>query len=413
MDFIIKPIAALLGKIMDLLFIGLDAIGLGNIAIAIVLFTLIVKLLMLPMTMKQTKMTKLNNIITPEVKAIQEKYKNKRDDQNAMMKMNDEIKAVYERYGTSQFGGCAQLLIQMPILFALYRVFQYIPLYIGNLKDKFVAILGDSAKGINGISQVEGFDKIMSENFSTSTVKSWTDMDQVITAMNSFTSEQWTKLGELFPDFADTITRNYETITEMNTFLGINVSQIPVLGLNITIIIPILAGLSQYISVKLTQAKNGAMDDPDNPAAASMKMMTMFMPIMSVFIAFSCPAGLGLYWIATAVFQTIIHLIIDKYYDKIGTEEIVRRNVEKRNKKRAKQGLPPEKIAKNATVSTKKVDSVEKGKQRIADLEAKKAESDKKMKEILDSTKYYKSAKPGSLAEKAGMVAKYNEKNTK
>ncbi|MBQ4282493.1 MAG: YidC/Oxa1 family membrane protein insertase [Lachnospira sp.] len=412
MDFIIKPIAALLGKIMDYLFMGLNAIGLGNIAIAIILFTLLVKLLMLPLTMKQTKMTKLNGLITPEVKAIQEKYKDKRDDQNAMMKMNDEIKAVYERYGTSQFGGCTQLLIQMPILFALYRVFQYIPLYITNMKDKFIAILGDASN--SGISKAEGYAEIMAENFKNSNVSDWNNMDQVITAMNSFTSEQWTKLGELFPDFATTITENCNALTEMNTIFGINVSQLPVLGLNITIIIPILAGLSQFISVKITQARSGgAMDDEDNPAAASMKMMTMFMPIMSTFIAFSCPAGLGLYWIATAVFQTILHIIIDVYYDKIGTDEIVRRNIEKRNKKRAKQGLPPEKIAKNATASTKKIDSIEKGKQRIADLEAKKAENDKKMKEILDSTKYYKSAKPGSLAEKAGMVAKYNEKNAK
>ncbi len=413
MDFIIKPIAALLGKIMDWLFIGLDAIGIGNIAIAIVLFTLLVKLLMLPMSMKQTKMTKLNSIIAPEVKAIQEKYKNKRDDQMAMAKMQDEIKGVYEKYGTSQFGGCTQLLIQMPILFALYRVFQYIPLYIGNLKDKFIAVLGDSAKGINGIMQTEGYEQIMSDNFGSANVSSWTNTDQVITAMNSFTADQWTKLSELFPDFASTITQNYETITEMNTFLGVNVSQTPVLGLNITVLIPILAGLSQFISVKLTQAKNDAMNDEDNPAAASMKMMTLFMPVMSVFLAFSCPAGLGLYWTATAVIQTIIHLIIDKYYNKIGTDEIVRRNIEKRNKKRAKQGLPPEKIAKNATASTKKVDSLEKSKQRIADLEAKKAENDKKMKEIMNSTNYYKSAKPGSLAEKAGMVAKYNEKNSK
>ncbi len=413
MDFIIKPIAELLGKIMDLLFMGLNAIGLGNIAIAIVLFTLLVKLLMLPLTMKQTKMTKLNSLITPEVKAIQEKYKNKRDDQNAMMKMNDEVKAVYERYGTSQFGGCTQLLIQMPILFSLYRVFQYIPLYIGDLKDKFINILGDSQKGINGITQVEGYAEKMAEQFGSSNVSDWTKTEDVIIALNSFTSEQWAKLGEMFPDFATTISDNYATITDMNTFLGINVSQLPVLGLSISILIPILSGLSQFISVKVTQAKSEAMMDEDNPAAASMKMMTLFMPIMSVFIAFSCPAGLGLYWIATAVFQTILHLIIDKYYDKIGTEEIVRRNVEKRNKKRAKQGLPPEKIAKNATASTKKIDSLEKNKQKIADLEAKKEANDKKMKEILDSTKYYKSAKPGSLAEKAGMVAKYNEKNAK
>ena len=144
-----------------------------------------------------------------------------------------------------------------------------------------------------------------------------------------------------------------------------------------------------------------------------MKMMNIFMPIMSAFIAFSVPAGLGLYWIATAVIQTIIQICINRYYDKLGVDEIVRRNVEQRNKKRAKKGLPPEKIAKNATTSTKKIDSQTKSQERIDKLQQKKEQNDKKVKEILEATNYYKSAKPGSLAEKAGMVAKYNEKNSK
>lgn len=411
MNIIIDPIASLLGKILDYLFIGLDFIGLGNIAIAIILFTLIVKLLMLPLTMKQSKMMKLNSVINPEVKAIQEKYKDKRNDQNAVMKMQEETKAVYEKYGTSQMGGCVQLLIQFPILISLYQVFQKIPMYVGNLKIFIVNILGDAGKGINGISQVEGFADIMKENFNVSTVSDWGNTDQAIIALNSFTAEQWQKLTELFPAFADTITANQASITEMNTFLGINVSQLPVFGFNISVLIPILSGVFQYLSVKITQAKTEM--DEDNPAAASMKMMTMFMPVMSVFIAFSVPAGLGLYWIATAIFQTILQLIINRYYTKIGVDEIVRKNVEKRNKKLAKKGISPEKISKNATVNTKRVDALEKNKQRIERLQAKKDENEKKVKEILETTNYYKTAKPGSLAEKAGMVSKYNEKNSK
>lgn len=412
MNSIINPIASLLGKILDVLFVGLNAIGLGNIAIAIILFTLIVKLLMLPLTMKQQKMVKLNGVIGPEVKAIQDKYKDKKDDPNAMQKMQDETKAVYEKYGTSQFGGCIQLLIQFPILMALYRVFQQIPMYVGHLKDLFINILGDAANGITGIMSESNYVQLMSDNFTSQYVSDWTNVDQAVIGMNSFTVEQWDKLRELFPAFADAITTNQAHITEMNTFLSINVSQVPTFALNAAVLIPILAGVSQYISVKLTQTNNDTTDD-DNPAAASMKMMTLFMPVMSAFIAFSVPAGLGLYWIATAVFQTILQLIINRYYDKVGVDEIVKRNIEKRNKKRAKKGLPPEKIAKNATVNAKKVDSIERNKQRIDELQKKKEANDKKVKEILESTNYYKTAKPGSLAEKAGMVAKYNEKNGK
>lgn len=408
---IIEPIASLLGKVLDVLFVGINAIGLGNIAIAIILFTLLVKLLMLPLTAKQSKMMKLNSIIGPEVRAIQNKYKDKKGDQNAMLKMQEETKAVYAKYGTSQMGGCVQMLIQFPILLALYRVFQRIPMYVTSLKALFINILGD---GGNGIMSAADYSDFMSNTFNTGTLAKidWSNVNDAVVAMNSFTTEQWNLLKEHFTSYASVIADNQTKITEMNTFLGINVSQVPTLALNIAILIPILSGVTQYISVRVSQGKPN-QDDSDNPAAASMKMMNIFMPIMSAFIAFSVPAGLGLYWIATAVIQTIIQICINRYYDKLGVDEIVRRNVEQRNKKRAKKGLPPEKIAKNATTSTKKIDSETKSQERIDKLQQKKEQNDKKVKEILEATNYYKSAKPGSLAEKAGMVAKYNEKNSK
>lgn len=408
---IIEPIASLLGKVLDVLFVGINAIGLGNIAIAIILFTLLVKLLMLPLTAKQSKMMKLNSIIGPEVRAIQNKYKDKKGDQNAMLKMQEETKAVYAKYGTSQMGGCVQMLIQFPILLALYRVFQRIPMYVTSLKALFINILGD---GGNGIMSAADYSDFMSNTFNTGTIAKidWSNVNDAVVAMNSFTTEQWNLLKEHFTSYASVIADNQAKITEMNTFLGINVSQVPTLALNIAILIPILSGVTQYISVRVSQGKSN-QDDSDNPAAASMKMMNIFMPIMSAFIAFSVPAGLGLYWIATAVIQTIIQICINRYYDKLGVDEIVRRNVEQRNKKRAKKGLPPEKIAKNATTSTKKIDSETKSQERIDKLQQKKEQNDKKVKEILEATNYYKSAKPGSLAEKAGMVAKYNEKNSK
>jgi YidC/Oxa1 family membrane protein insertase len=408
---IIEPIASLLGKVLDVLFVGINAIGLGNIAIAIILFTLLVKLLMLPLTAKQSKMMKLNSIIGPEVRAIQNKYKDKKGDQNAMLKMQEETKAVYAKYGTSQMGGCVQMLIQFPILLALYRVFQRIPMYVTSLKALFINILGD---GGNGIMSAADYSDFMSNTFNTGTLAKvdWSNVNDAVVAMNSFTTEQWNLLKEHFTSYASVIADNQAKITEMNTFIGINVSQVPTLALNIAILIPILSGVTQYISVRVSQGKSN-QDDSDNPAAASMKMMNIFMPIMSAFIAFSVPAGLGLYWIATAVIQTIIQICINRYYDKLGVDEIVRRNVEQRNKKRAKKGLPPEKIAKNATTSTKKIDSQTKSQERIDKLQQKKEQNDKKVKEILEATNYYKSAKPGSLAEKAGMVAKYNEKNSK
>ncbi len=397
---IIMPIAQVLGYIFDLLFEALSFLHIGNVAIAIILFTIIVKLCMLPLSIKQQKLAKLNSVMSPEIKAINEKYKDKKNDQNAMMKMQEETKAVYEKYGVSQMGGCVQMLIQMPILLALYQVFRFIPLYITQLKNLFTAFLTDNG----GIMSASGYTDTMKqfgENID------WTNVNTAITEINKFSTENWEALRDAFPAFSDIIANSHASLEQMNTFLGINMSQEPGFGLTLAFLIPVLSGLSQFISVKVAQG-NTPVDD-DNPMAASMRMTTYIFPLMSAFIAISVPAGLGLYWIATSVIQTIITVFINRYYDKLGAETIVKKNVEKRNKKRAKKGLPPETIAKNATVSTKNVNR----EKAVKSLEQIKAENEKKVKEIKESAQYYKTAKPGSLAEKAGMVAKYNEKSSK
>ena len=397
---IIMPIAQVLGYIFDLLFEALSFLHIGNVAIAIILFTIIVKLCMLPLSIKQQKLAKLNSVMSPEIKAINEKYKDKKNDQNAMMKMQEETKAVYEKYGVSQMGGCVQMLIQMPILLALYQVFRFIPLYITQLKNLFTAFLTDNG----GIMSASGYTDTMKqfgENID------WTNVNTAITEINKFSTENWDALRNAFPAFSDIIANSHASLEQMNTFLGINMSQEPGFGLTLAFLIPVLSGLSQFISVKVAQG-NTPVDD-DNPMAASMRMTTYIFPLMSAFIAISVPAGLGLYLIATSVIQTIITVFINRYYDKLGAETIVKKNVEKRNKKRAKKGLPPETIAKNATVSTKNVNR----EKAVKSLEQIKAENEKKVKEIKESAQYYKTAKPGSLAEKAGMVAKYNEKSSK
>ncbi len=397
---IIMPIAQVLGYIFNLLFEALSFLHIGNVAIAIILFTIIVKLCMLPLSIKQQKLAKLNSVMSPEIKAINEKYKDKKNDQNAMMKMQEETKAVYEKYGVSQMGGCVQMLIQMPILLALYQVFRFIPLYITQLKNLFTAFLTDNG----GIMSASGYTDTMKqfgENID------WTNVNTAITEINKFSTENWEALRDAFPAFSDIIANSHASLEQMNTFLGVNMSQEPGFGLTLAFLIPVLSGLSQFISVKVAQG-NTPVDD-DNPMAASMRMTTYIFPLMSAFIAISVPAGLGLYWIATSVIQTIITVFINRYYDKLGAETIVKKNVEKRNKKRAKKELPPETIAKNATVSTKNVNR----EKAVKSLEQIKAENEKKVKEIKESAQYYKTAKPGSLAEKAGMVAKYNEKSSK
>ena len=410
---ILGPISQILGWILNVLVTFTNSFGVLNIGLSIILFTLVVKLLMFPMTIKQQKASKLMAVMQPELQAIQAKYKGKTDN-DSMMKMNVETKAVYEKYGVSQWGSCVQLLIQMPILFALYRVFQQIPLYISQIKVLFLNILG--LNGADGISSVSGYADTLNEIYGRTV--DWSNTSTAVTTLNSFTSDQWIKLKEAFPAFSDMITQNLDKINHMNTFLGVNMSQNPGFGLHIAILIPILAGVTQFISVKVSQA-GMEQPDSDNPAAASMKMMTYFMPLMSAFLAISLPSGLGVYWIATAVIQTIQTIFINRYYDKIGTDKIVEKNVEKRNKKRAKKGLPAETIVKGASVSTKNVNnnknsSASSSADRAKKLQERKEANDKKIQELKEAAAASgKAAKPGSLADKVGMVSRYNEVNDK
>lgn len=407
---ILKPFAWILGKILEIIYDLFSTMGIYNIGFCIILFTIVVRMLMLPMQIKQQKFSKLNSVMTPEIQKIQKKYQGKKD-QQSQLAQQEEIKAVYDKYGTSPTGSCLQLLIQMPILFALYRVFQQIPLYISQIKVLFLNILG--LNGADGISSVSGYADTLNEIYGKTV--DWSNTSTAVTTLNSFTGDQWTKLKEAFPAFSDMITQNLDKINHMNTFLGVNMSQNPGFGLHIAILIPILAGVTQFISVKVSQA-GMEQPDSDNPAAASMKMMTYFMPLMSAFLAISLPSGLGVYWIATAVIQTIQTIFINRYYDKIGTDKIVEKNVEKRNKKRAKKGLPAETIVKGASVSTKNVNNNKNSanSERAKKLQEKKEANDKKIQELREAAAANgKAVKPGSLADKVGMVSRYNEVNDK
>lgn len=148
-------IARLLGFIMDGIFVVIDAIGLPYIGLAIILFTIVVNLLMLPLTIRQQKFSKLSAKITPETQAIQAKYKGKKDQESAMAQ-NQEIQAVYAKYGVSPSGSCVQLLIQFPILLSLYRVIQSIPSYVTKVGNTFRVIADTIIKADNG-AFFEGF----------------------------------------------------------------------------------------------------------------------------------------------------------------------------------------------------------------------------------------------------------------
>ena len=401
----LKPIAWLLGQIFNGLFNLIYNIAgwfteepyhVPIIGISVILFTIIVRLILLPMTIKQQKFSKLSSLMNPELQEIQAKYKDKRD-QVSMMNMQAETKAVYEKYGTSPTGGCLTMLIQLPIMFALYRVIYKIPGYVTKIRD----LCGGIADKITGTGDdwATKLDAIKGISVSASTGRA-----TLIDKIYNLSPEKWSEVQNAFSsvDFGNA----YDQIHGYNNLFGISLTQAPGWRLSWALIIPILAGLTQWLSVKLMENKNnvnvGSQNDQQAGMASSMKVMNTIMPILSAVFCVSFASCIGLYWIASSVVQIVVQLVINKKMNNKDVDEIVKENIEKANIKRAKKGLPPVKIS---NVTSKYVEQVHK-------MEARENRKEERDKEIKESTSYYNtSAKPGSLAAKANMVKMFNEKN--
>ena len=406
---LLGPIAKLLGIIMNAIFNLMDSLfGVQNIGLSIILFTVVVYMCMLPLTYKQQKFSKMSAKMNPEIKAVQKKYAGKQD-QASMMAMQDETKAIYAKYGVSPSGSCVQLLIQMPILFALYRVIYNVPAYITSVKDAFMPL-------VNKLLTMDGAVEYMTEVGATVGITAkkfdFTQANTFVDVLNKFQASNWADLSAKYPELSDMILSTQTEIDQMNTFLGINIAYSPsnllrtgsiVLMIG-AIAIPVLAALTQWLNTKL-MPQAAATEGGDDAMSQSMKQMNVMMPLMSAVFCFTLPAGMGIYWIASALVRCVQQVILNKHFDKIDLDELVQKNLEKLNEKRAKQGLPPQRLNEKAirAAQVKPVDEEKKA--------AKKAATAENIKK---ATAYYNdNAKPGSLASKANMVKKFEEKNTK
>ena len=323
---IVGPIAKLLGVLMDGLFKMLSGIGIPNIGLAIFLFTIVVNIILLPLTINQQKNMKLNQALAPELSRIQAKYKGKRD-QASLEKQQRETQMLQEKYGYNPTSGCLPLLIQMPILFALYRVIYQIPGYVTAIKDQFQIIAEAALKQdgfVTKIADLASSNMVTdATNFDGSTVES---VNHIIDLLYKFDSSEWAQFKSLFPNIADTITEPLARINEYNSFLfGIQLNEAPGYKLTIALIIPFLAWFTQWLSMKVTSGAQPT--NPDDPTAQAMKSMNTFMPLFSAFICITLPAGLGVYWVASAVVRTVIQVFINKRFEKISNEDIIAESV--------------------------------------------------------------------------------------
>ncbi len=423
------PIAKLLGYIMEGIFFLLDKIGLPNIGLSIILFTIVIYLLLMPLTIKQQKFSKLSTKMSPELQAIQAKYKGKTDNES-MMAMQTETKAVYAKYGVSPSGSCVQLLIQMPILLALYRVIYNMPAYVGKIKeaffplvDKLIAQKG-SADFIQTFSQAGMYSKQFTNESFTGGVTSYVQ-NTFIDVLNKASSAEWLSIKDKFPTLSSDVDQTLSLLNRYNSFLGLNIANSPsymmkeaissrsFLLVIAALSIPVLAAATQWINVKLmpqqpTDQNNKNANDQQNAMMQSMKTMNMVMPIMSAFFCYTLPSGMGLYWVAGAVVRSVQQVVINKHIDKMDLDEVIKNNEAKAKKKMQKLNERNEKMAAYANMNTKNVSGIPKSQSKPGMTQQEKEEAVKK------STEYYnRNAKPGSMMSKANMVKQYNEKNNK
>ncbi len=425
---ILGPIAKLLGILMDWIYSGISNITGGrveSVVLSIVIITIIIYMCLLPLTIKQQKFSKLSQKMQPEMQAIQAKYKNKKD-QASMMAMQEETQLLYQKYGISPMGSCVQMLIQMPILFALYRVFYNIPAYLSGVKGSFTGLV-DSIQQTSGyqdtlVSLMEKYNVVTSSGLNASNAASKladasgdTLNNFIIDILYKLPSKGWDALmdGKFFDGIQSAVEKTHDALLHFNYFLGLNISDTPwyiiksnftdkpdkwLLFVILALLIPVLSYLTQMLNIKLMpQATNG-----NDQVANQMKMMNLMMPLMSLFICFTVPVGLGIYWICSALVRGIQQFFVNRHIENLDLEAVMAKNEEKAKKKREKMGLSEDYIKKAAQIKTKSIDNK-------ANVSVSAGTEEK----LAKAAEYKANAKAGSLASKANMVKEFNERNSR
>lgn len=410
---ILGPIAKLLGWIMSGIYYVMEHVfGIQNIGLAIIILTLVIYLCMFPVTYKQQKFSKLTQKMQPELQEVQKKYKGKKD-QVSMQKMQEETQAIYEKYGTSPTGGCLYMFISFPILLALYRVINNVPAYIGSVKEIFT----DS---VNGIMATEGFADTMANFIKDNRIAVTANFEStdngvlfnsIIDVLYKMGESGWDALRNTFTGLSDVFSSTQESLNHVNFFLGLNIGESPwyimrnafsdkawllLIG---ALMIPVVSWLTQVLNMKLMPS---AANSDNDQMARQMKTMNTMMPLFSFVMCFTVPVGLGIYWIAGALFRSIQQVLLNKHMEKINLDDIIAENREKAKKKWEKMGISGNQISNAARMNTR-------GETHLSN-ELSYAEKEKMLEE---ANQKRKSAKAGSMTAKANMVREFNERNNK
>ena len=341
---ILGPFALIFGLVMNGIYNILDLVGIQNVALTIIIFTLISDILMLPLTIRQQKFTRVSALVQPEIQKIQKKYKGKTDELS-QRRLQTETMEVYNRYGASPSSGCLPILITLPIMIALYRIIYNIPSYVNSIGNLFMQ-MAEPIHALGGTGE-KLLNTVMEELSISGVSLDFADVNTIVDVLNNVKTTGWTTVAEIFgshPEVVDAINGVKDTIIEINSMPGgLNVMDAPVnfgngmAGIFPGILIPILAGLTQFLSIKITSGKQKNTTPEQDQMASTMKTMNVTMPLISVWICFTLPAGVGIYWISNALFRTIFSVMINKYYEGKDIEQLTAKQAEKIAEKNAKR----------------------------------------------------------------------------
>ncbi|SES07245.1 YidC/Oxa1 family membrane protein insertase [Lachnobacterium bovis] len=407
---ILGPIAKFLGWILDKIYILVKmATGIENIGISIILLTIVILGMLFPLTLKQQKFSMFSQKMQPELNAIRKKYEGKRD-QQSVAAMQQETSLVYKKYGVSPAGSCVQILIQFPILLSLYQVFSRVPAYITSVRSSFDGL-------VDGIIKTSGYRGIMKGIVSSQKLSVSVDFSDkhqsivnnyIVDVLYKLPQDGWKVVYDKFPKLHGNIDSTIHSIKQYNYFFGVNISDSPLTTIKaamadkaylvvlVALLIPVLSGLFQYLNVKM-------MPQPDNGSeqmANQMKTMNNIMPIISLVMTFSVPSGLGIYWATSGLVRVIQQMFINKHFEKIDIDDIIKQNELKLKKQREKMGIYENQINNAAHYNTKGI----KSKADLSGLDLDKMNEASSMK---------KEIKPGSLAAKANAVQEFNDRNSR
>lgn len=283
----------------------------NNYGWTLVFFTIITKLILLPLSIKQQKSMSKMQAIQPKINEIQKKYQYDKE------KLNQETMRIYQENKINPMGGCLPLLIQFPVLIGLYNI----------IRKPLTYVLKFGTGELPGVKAV--LDILTPLGFSG------TVADEIKIADFLFNSnEAMSAVSAAFP--------NANIIPIDFNFFGMNLSQIPNFReFTPLLLIPILAGLTSYLTSWVTnklnpQSSAAKANAEENPTAASMQSMTYIFPLMTVFFAFSLPAGLGFYWIMSNIVQIAQQVVLTKYFEKNKEESAPAQHYREREKKKKK-----------------------------------------------------------------------------